>query len=253
MLVTRPSGQAEPLCRLIEAAGGRAIRLPLLAVAPAKPSAATRAALDGSLAYDVMVFVSRNAVRYGVPVLRPLLGGMVHCAVIGVGPATFEALAEAGLMPVRVPPATEASSEGLLGLGIFTAPQIVGKQVLIVRGVGGRDTLAATLRQRGAQVRYAEVYRRTPREIDLAAALADGEPPQVSLITSVEGLEHFAKLIRAQGRSGFLAMPLAALSRRIAQRAEQMGFSGAVAVAAQASDAGLLDALVSLRQQGACP
>lgn len=241
------------MCRLIEAAGGRAIRLPLLAVAPTEPSAATRAALDGGLAYDVMVFVSRNAVQYGIPLLRPLLDGMNHCAVFGVGPATFEALAEAGWMPARVPPATEASSEGLLGLETFTAPRIAGKQVLIVRGVGGRDTLAATLTERGAQVRYAEVYRRTPREIDLAAALADGEPPQVSLITSVESLEHFAKLIRAQGQPGFFAMPLAVLSRRIAQRAEQTGFTGEVAVAAQASDAGLLDALVSLRQQGAYP
>ena len=35
VLVTRPAGQAEPLCRLIEAAGGRAIALPGATILPA--------------------------------------------------------------------------------------------------------------------------------------------------------------------------------------------------------------------------
>jgi uroporphyrinogen-III synthase len=35
VLVTRPAAQADGLCRLIEAAKGRAIRLPTIEIAPA--------------------------------------------------------------------------------------------------------------------------------------------------------------------------------------------------------------------------
>ena len=60
VLVTRPKDQAEPLCRLIEAAGGRALKLPGLVIAPATDSAAARRLLAADS--DLLIFISRNAV-----------------------------------------------------------------------------------------------------------------------------------------------------------------------------------------------
>ncbi|MGQ0657426.1 MAG: uroporphyrinogen-III synthase [Chromatiales bacterium] len=246
VLVTRPAEHAESLCRMIEAAGGRAIRLPVIRVTSIPISAATQTALDRAARYHVVIFVSRNAVRYGAPLLRSLLAANAQCSVLGVGPATIDALREAGLNPMPAPPGTEESSEGLLRLDVLTAPRVTGQQMLIVRGVGGRELLADTLRQRGAEVCYAEVYGRTPNDVDIASAMTGGGRPRVAIITSVQSLERFAQLIRAQGQDRLFKSPLAVLSRRIAERAVEVGFSGATEVAAQASDAALLDAVISL-------
>jgi uroporphyrinogen-III synthase len=60
VLVTRPAAQAEGLCRLIEAAGGRAIPFPAIAIQPVNDQGTARRLLAEP--WDLMVFISRNAV-----------------------------------------------------------------------------------------------------------------------------------------------------------------------------------------------
>jgi len=66
-MVTRPAHQAEPLCRLIEAAGGRPFRLPLLEIAPPEHPPA---GLDRLEEYHMAIFISPNAVERGIALIR---------------------------------------------------------------------------------------------------------------------------------------------------------------------------------------
>ena len=66
-----------------------------------------------------------------------------------------------------IAPAQGMNTEALLKLPELH--QIDGQRFLILRGVGGRETLATQLRARGAHVDYAECYRRVEPILDATA------------------------------------------------------------------------------------
>lgn len=242
VVVTRPAGQSARLREMIEVRGGTAVLLPLMTIEPVINPELPNVERERICA---VIFVSVNAVRLGLKAVRTLLpaGG----AIIGVGPATVAALRAAGQMPMAMPD-IDANSEGWLTTTVLSAVAVAGRVVVIVRGRGGRDLLARTLRDRGAEVEHVEVYHRVPKPIAVGATLmaADVERPDVLVLTSAEAAEHLAHLLDAQGLQGLLAVPVAALSARIADRARELGYGGRVEIAEEASDAGLLQAIERL-------
>lgn len=249
VLVTRPAEQAGELCRLIAAAGGRPLPLPLIAIEPIAIDALPRRGLARLPGADLIIFISTNAVRHGVPLLRQYCTADKHPAVLCIGAATARCAEAHGLHPLRLPADTEFNSEGLLRLECLQAAAIGGKRVIVLRGRGGRELLAQGLRERGARVDYLEVYRRAPLPVYLAAVA----PADCIVITSGEALEHLAAEARAQKRDWPLDTPLAVISRRIAEQAVALGFTGSVHVAPCASDAGLIDAVIAAARQGTPP
>lgn len=235
MLVTRPAHQAGRLCALIEAHGGRPIRFPTLEIRDPLDPAAAEDLLRAANAFDVLLFVSANAVERGAPhlpqPLRPALGG--------VGEGTARALRAHGLAPALVP-TTTADSEGLLALPELQ--EMRGRRVLIVRGEGGRPLLGDGLRARGAEVHYAEVYRRALPEADVAPLIASW-PAQVRVVvaTSREILDNLATLLGDAGRPLLERTPLVVLNERMAAHAHGLGI-GRVVVAAGPGDEALVRA-----------
>jgi len=69
---------------------------------------------------------------------------------------------------------------------------------VIFRGEGGRETLAETLRARGAEVTYAECYTRTfpQTNLDLLKTFAEKIHISAILITSSEACKEFVRLSR---------------------------------------------------------
>ena len=67
VLVTRPAGQAAGLCRCVAEAGGRAICFPTIAIQPTQDPAKALHLLAES--WDLMIFISQNAVECAVPLL----------------------------------------------------------------------------------------------------------------------------------------------------------------------------------------
>jgi uroporphyrinogen-III synthase len=239
VLVTRPAVQAESLCRLVSAAGGRPIAFPTIEILPACDIDSARARLAES--WDLILFVSRNAVEHGCALAPP--GGFGMALIGAVGRATAAALEEAGLPPQLVP-VSGFDSESLLALPELTG--VAGKRVLIVRGEGGRALLGDTLVVRGADVHYAEVYRRSVPAVEIGPQLSQWRS-EVGYVTATsdEVLNNLMRLVGDAGRDWLLETPLVVISERGAAGAMQLGFR-TVAVADEASDAGIVDALCRL-------
>jgi len=234
VLVTRPAHQAARLCRLIEARGGRAVRFPALEIREPRDPAAARSELEAANGCELLVFVSANAVDRAAPHLPSPL----RPAIAAVGEATARALRRHGLEPSILPVGT-ADSEGLLAAPSLAA--MTGKRVLIVRGEGGRPLLGDTLSTRGAEVRYAEVYRRALPAADPRSLLASWrQTVDVVTVTSRDLLDNLLALLGDAGRPLLLATPLVVISDRLGAAARAAGFTR-VTVAASALDEAVLD------------
>jgi uroporphyrinogen-III synthase len=237
VLVTRPEAQSAGLCRLIEAAGGRPLAFPAVRILPIQDPEAARRLL--SRPADLLVFISRNAVDFGLPLFP---GGRLPDGprLAAVGGVTAKALADAGRAPDLVPQG-RYDSEAMLALPELR--DLHGRRVVIVRGEGGRPTLGDSLLQRGAELAYAEVYRRAPPASDPAPLLARwARDVQLVTATSGEILENLIGLLGEPGRGLLLSTPLVVVSERTAQAARRMGFRR-VLTAERADDEAVVAAL----------
>lgn len=239
VLVTRPAGQSAGLCRLVEAAGGRPIPFPTIRITPPLDLEAARQALAHPADLDLLVFISRNAVEWSLPLFP---NGQLpdRPSITAVGRATGKALEAAGRIPDLVP-AVRYDSEALLALPELQDLQ--GRRVVIVRGEGGRALLGDTLVERGAVLAYAEVYRRVLPDTDAAPLLARWRD-DIQLVTATSGeiLDNLLTLLGDAGREPLLTTPLAVVSRRTRDAALRLGFAR-VEQAERADDEALLAAL----------
>ncbi|NEX22017.1 uroporphyrinogen-III synthase [Thiorhodococcus mannitoliphagus] len=239
VLVTRPAAQAEGLCQLIEAAGGRAIRFPTIAIDPVD-TPETQALLAAS--WDLMYFVSPNAVEQALAQYADETWPQVKW-MAAVGRGTARVLQMAGRAPDLVP-SDRYESEALLEMPELA--DMTGRRVLIVRGEGGRGVFAQAMRERGAEVYFAEVYRRVMPAVDARPLLARwSEDVDYTMATSDEVLLNLAEMLGPDGRSSLLATPLVVIAERTAKTARDLGFR-LVRVAERAEDAAILRSFCAL-------
>ncbi len=247
VLVTRPEHQASHLCQLIETEGGAAVRYPALVIKPRPDRAAVRAAIGPADRYDLVVFVSANAVRYGADILDQRR----DVPVAAIGQATAAALNAAGYR-VSLMPEEGADSESLLAM-----PQLAhmsGQRVLIVRGIGGRELLQEVMSSRGAQVQFAEVYVRETaypsmeRKAEVEELWRQGGI-SVYTATSVELLEALIGIVTPRCRELIHSTALLTGSQRVAQAAARLGLGSPLVLADSPEDAALVGALVRWRAQ----
>ncbi len=243
ILVTRPAHQADNLSALIAAQGGVPVRLPTLAIVGADKAQGIKNILSDLGKIQWLVFISANAVNFAVQANGGKIKIPPLVRVAAVGQATADALAQAGL-PVDLVPEQGYSSEVLLATPIMQ--QVNGEAILIVRGEGGREELAAVLRNRGAQVSYLAVYKRVLPVIDCTEAhalLADNLLDAVT-VTSGEAVQNLLLMLDKQHHQKVLALPLVALSDRIRKIAVESGFKH-VMVTKNPSDAAILEAVTT--------
>lgn len=201
VLVTRPVHQAQGQIRQLEALGAEPVALPLLEIAPIDETepAAFQTIKSRILELDLyagVIFVSPNAARLGADWIDqywPQLPLGVHW--LAVGAATADALEQAGIPASHVPGGHD--SEALLRARVLQ--NVADQRYLILRGTGGRELLAETLRARGARVDYADLYRRRCPHYPSAVIQSTIFKPRLSaiLITSGQALEHLLELAGA--------------------------------------------------------
>ena len=153
VVLTRPQADSERLSQALQREGFQTRVTPVMTI-EAIPTAEQAPA--PSLSDDALcIFISANAVRFGLPQLAPALARSPDLAVIAVGNKTRDTLAEAGIQS-QVP--AQPDSEGLLAMPTLFAPDT--RDVVIVKGEGGRELLASELTRRGARVTEWACYRR---------------------------------------------------------------------------------------------
>ena len=146
----RPAGEHAALRRAAQGAGFRLRVLPLQRLV-AHPDGAR---LDAALAAPIRLYTSPAAVRFAS---SQAVGGLCRPGLdLAVGGGTAAALRRVGVAGARSP--ARMDSEGVLAMAELQAP--AGQAVGVITAPGGRGLLVPALRERGAEVRVAEVYRR---------------------------------------------------------------------------------------------
>lgn len=163
VLITRPEVKAQQLASLLNEHGIENTCQALFDYqAYAKPDDIN----DALKSADILIFVSVAAVEFAHP-SSSLHFNSLECnssqIVFAVGNATKQALLARGITQVLSPPPQQEHSEGLLKLAGLA--KVSHKKVVIFRGNGGREHIANTLIQRGAQVSYIESYQRVWRTL----------------------------------------------------------------------------------------
>lgn len=235
--VTRPPEQATKLTAAIAAEGGQVISFPLLDIKGLENLDDFHAAVTPLSQFDWAVFISSNAVQHGMPLLQQA-GIPPQLKFAAIGPATAASLQGFGVTEILTP-SERFDSEALLALPALQ--QMQGQRVLIVRGVGGREVLADTLKQRGAEVIFGECYRRVNPQSSaqvLAQAYEVGKLHGI-VVTSSEALRFLLDL--AQGDAWLKATPVFVNHARIAEQAKAAGLM--VYCSGVSGDSAMLDLL----------
>lgn len=234
VIVTRPAAQAQAWVRDLCERGLDAVALPLIAIGAAADPEVVRAAWETLPEHRLVVFVSPNAVEQFFAAAPEGARWPERTLAGSPGPGTTRELRARGVPPAAVAePAVDApqfDSEALWAQ--LSARPWQGRSALIVRGDGGRDWLADTLRSAGARVELLAAYRRVASNPDaaqralLAAAIA--APAQhLWLFSSSEAIDRLAALRPDLEAAAWHASQAIATHPRIAERARSLGF-GAV-------------------------
>ena len=224
ILIIRPAGLGDALASMIRAEGGEPILLPAIVILSA-PRPERLATLIARLhTFEWAIFVSPSAAREGAKIVRATRHWPPGVRMAAVGRGTADALAELGMKDVLAP-ASPGDSDALAALPELQ--EIVGQNVVIFRGDGGREHLGRVLAQRGARVEYAECYRRERPAVDMSGLLTRWRAGTVQAICAASGeaLRNLLEMTGAADRSLALATPVFVPHPRVAEAAREMGFT----------------------------
>lgn len=231
VIVTRPAAQAAEWLAQLQAHGIDAVALPLIGIAPAAEPQALATAWSELALEHLVVFVSPNAVAQFFAARPSSAVWPAAALAASTGPGTTRALRAEGLSAAQiVEPAADSprfDSEALWRE--LSSRDWRAERVLIVRGDGGRDWLADTLRAQGARVEHVTAYRRSAPPLDDTARMllrAALKAPQHHLwwFSSSEAIDHLAGLVPPGGTAPWRLARALASHPRIAERARQTGF-----------------------------
>lgn len=243
ILVTRPAAQAAALAQRIVKLGGEPVLFPLLEIGPADDLAPLDHAIARLDHYAIAVFISPNAVEYSAPRILEQRAWPSGLQAAAIGQSTTAQLTAHGIEQV-IAPTAHFDSEGVLELPAFQPERIAGMRVLILRGNGGRELLADTLRQRGATVDCVTCYHRSaPVDGGLILSRLRNNVLDALTISSSEGLRNLLALLDTEAIESLRRLPLFVPHQRIAEVAAELGLANVVLTGP--ADAGIVESLCS--------
>lgn len=238
ILVTRPLAQVDKLQILLKKANLDYALFPAFEVQKLMPKIPSER-------YDVIIFISVNAVIYAHEYLPQLL--VKNQKIFAIGSTTANKLMSVGVQ-VSAYPKENASSAALLSLD--ECQSVSDKRILIVRGQGGTETLKNEL-ELSNQVDYLEVYERKMLDASelhqksierfmkdrTGVVLGNSNQTLLNTLSLVESInpDYVSRLKK---------YPLLVLSERIQTFARSLGF-GKVHIALGLGDKEVLNELLS--------
>ncbi|MDP1659826.1 MAG: uroporphyrinogen-III synthase [Methylotenera sp.] len=220
--VTRPVEQATSICEAIHHHGGKATLFPLLAISPLQDYSEFEQTIASLETADWAIFISTNAVDNALPRIIKKFGNVPgNLKFAAIGHQTAKELALYGVHDILTPH-TRFDSETLLALAEMH--DVANETIVIFRGVGGRDVMADTLKSRGANVIFAECYRRINPQTDTQPLNNLWHQNQLDavIVTSSEAMRN---LLDMAGESEWLRhVTLCVNHARIAELPLQFGF-----------------------------
>ncbi|MCG9680694.1 uroporphyrinogen-III synthase [Vibrio sp. Isolate24] len=219
VLVTRPGEQGRELCHQLNRAGICALHHCLIEIRPGEDLPGISSQLAQ---FDLIIAVSQHAVTLTQKAFLPQQKWPKAASYIAVGQKTAHVLSKLSQQKVHYPDVGD--SEHLLKLDILK--NVKDKKVVILRGNGGRELIYESLKSRGAQVRYFEVYKRENLafDSDLLVPLWQDKDIQQLVITSSGQLSYFVSQLTPAQLNWAFGLQLHVPSERIANEAQQLGF-----------------------------
>lgn len=245
LLLTRPAEECVALATTLAEVGIHSASLPLLSIEPLPETPEQHAMMRELDHYCAVVVVSKPAARLGLEWLdRYWPQPPSDQPWFSVGAATGAILEGHGLDVSW--PETGDDSEALLALPrLSQALAVPQPRVLILRGEGGREFFAETLRGRGVQVDFLELYRRNLPSYPPGALPATVEAERLNglVVSSGQGLQSLRELA-ADAWPDLVELTLFVPSPRVAEMARQLGAKRIV----DCRGAGVAALLVALRE-----
>ncbi|MDX1705878.1 uroporphyrinogen-III synthase [Pseudidiomarina sp.] len=165
--------------------------------------------------WDAALMVSVNAAQYFAQQAHQWAPGLPMPAArwYAVGPTSARAIKAVVGRPVTCS-WRRHNSDTLLALPELK--HIADQRWLLVRGHGGRELLADTLRARGAEVTYLEVYQRQPQPVSPTIMTRWQREMNGIMVSSAEQLGYFLAAVPKEGLSWLTSCYWVVASTRLA-------------------------------------
>ncbi|MGL6123827.1 MAG: uroporphyrinogen-III synthase [Shewanella sp.] len=225
VLLTRPEGRNQSMVDALNQRGIAHWVTPLLRVEATHPIVSHH---PHPLAHaDMIISISANAVTFAdeaLKVANSQIQGWPQAQYFAVGHATWEAFKQLSIAALEAPENCQ-QTEGLLTLAPLQ--EIKGKQITIIRGVGGREALAEQLATRGAIVRYWEVYQRACPPLDGQQIAQQWQALGIDtiVVTSGEVLDNLINLVPKELFAWLRACHIIVPSNRVETQAHAFGIT----------------------------
>lgn len=202
---TRPAHQAQVFTHELEALGAEVIGLPAITLKSNVNDSCFRGAIDSLTTYDWVIFTSVNGVQAVLEVMKELgiaQDLLFKSRLAAIGPATRDALLEAGASSVLIPD-SYVSEEVVPVLG-----ELAGKKVLLPRADIARKAMVELLEREGALVTEVAAYRiesnTDVKVVEKLRSFPASFQPDFLTFTSSSTVRGFEKLVRSAGREDWL-------------------------------------------------
>lgn len=220
LLVTRFAPDAQRLANALNSNGIFAIPQSLLAIE--KSAEFNNVSFLFTNSYDYIIAISSNAVNYTHQALLGSKWPTSHYVAVG---KTTQAVLSKVTGQIVTAPETLFTSEGVLELPCMK--EVVGKRIVILRGVGGRELLAQKLTARGAMVEYYQPYQRVALKLNGKLLVQEWQQQGVNgvIISSGELLQRLLALVPENNIDWLKTLTIYVPSMRLAEQAHFYGWN----------------------------
>jgi len=236
ILITRPAEWTNRFKKKLEALGCEVIPFPTLSILPPADPVPLDSAINFLDAFDAAIFISPSSVSEFLKKHRPLYFSE-QCKIIALGEGTANCLERANIHVDLYP--VIANTRHLLALPLFS--NIQEKRVVIFAGEKGRTDLKETLEKQGAKIHMAYTHRRARPSYSPQEVTWQPDDVALSINLSLESLQNLRTILGEIHRLKLLEKPLLVVSEAMKEAAQQLGFSGAIIVAADATESSLIN------------